>query len=172
MNYILQLNAFYRLLPSNSVNSTAQCLYCYLMHRNSELGWIDKFTLTNIMISGYTGLSLQQIKTARTELINKGYIEYKRGTGNQCGTYSIVCLVPQSVPQSVPQNNHSEYRSPYTLYKQKENKTKQNYIYTPEKNNNFGSRIKKSSFNNYDDPNNNDYTVLEEEILDRILAED
>ena len=39
MNYIKQVNAFYKMIQDNPLSSNAQCLYNYLLNKCSELGW-------------------------------------------------------------------------------------------------------------------------------------
>lgn len=93
MNYIKQLNAFYNLLSNNPLSPNAQCLYNYLLSKDNELLWIEEFTISNIMICAFTGLSRQALDRARNELKTKGYIDYQKGISNQAGKYSIIDLV-------------------------------------------------------------------------------
>lgn len=90
MNYIKQINTFYKLLPNNPLSSNAQCLYVYLLNKNNELGWIKEFTVSNLIVCGMTGLNRQSMDRARNELKQKGYIEYKKGISNHAGRYLIV----------------------------------------------------------------------------------
>lgn len=122
MNYIKQLNAFYKLLPNNPLSSNAQCLYSYLLNKNSELGWIKEFTTANMIVCGFTGLSRQALDRARNELKQKGYIKYSKGIGNQAGKYSIVIFDTQDNTQSDTQEDIQNGYSVSTLNKQ--NKTK------------------------------------------------
>lgn len=105
MNYIKQLNAFYKLLPNNPLSSNAQCLYNYLLNKNSELGWIKEFTVSNMIVCGFTCLSRQALDRARNELKQKGYIEYTKGVSNQAGKYLIVCFDTQNDTQD---NTHGD----------------------------------------------------------------
>ena len=105
MDYAKQLIAYYRVLPNNPLSSNAQCLYSYLLNYNNGLFWIKEFTVTNSIIMGFTSLSRMALDRARNELKTKGYIDYKKGTGNQAGTYSIVCFVTQDDTQTVIQDD-------------------------------------------------------------------
>lgn len=100
MNYIKQVNAFYKFLPNNPLSSNAQCLYSYLLNKNSELGWIKEFSVSNMIVCGFTSLSRQALDRARNELKQKGYIDYKKGYSNQAGIYLIVDFVTQNDTQS------------------------------------------------------------------------
>lgn len=132
MNYIKQVNAFYKLLPNNPLSSNAQCLYFYLLNKNNELGWIKEFTVSNMIVCGFTSLSRQALDRARNELKIKGYIDYKKGFSNQAGKYLIVCFDTQNDIQSETQDNTQNKiqdntqggHKVCTLTKQ--NKTKQN----------------------------------------------
>ena len=105
MNYPKQLNAFYKLLPNNPLSSNAQCLYNYLVYKNNELAWIEEFTVSNMIVCGFTSLSRQALDRARNELVQKGYIKYKKGVSNQAGKYSIVCFVTQNDTQDNTHGN-------------------------------------------------------------------
>lgn len=124
MNYIKQVNAFYKFLPNNPLSSNAQCLYSYLLNKNNELGWIKEFTVSNMIVCGFTNLSRQALDRARNELKQKGYIDYKKGYSNQAGTYVIVSFVTQNDTQSDTQDDTQGGHTLCTLNKL--NKTKQN----------------------------------------------
>ena len=128
MNYIKQVNAFYKFLPNNPLSSNAQCLYSYLLNKNNELGWIKEFTVSNMIVCGFTNLSRQALDRARNELKQKGYIDYKKGYSNQAGTYVIVSFVTQNDTQSDTQDDTQDNtQSGHTLCTlNKLNKTKQN----------------------------------------------
>lgn len=128
MNYIKQVNAFYKFLPNNPLSSNAQCLYSYLLNKNNELGWIKEFTVSNMIVCGFTNLSRQALDRARNELKQKGYIDYKKGYSNQAGTYVIVSFVTQNDTQNDTQDDTQDNtQSGHTLCTlNKLNKTKQN----------------------------------------------
>lgn len=142
MNYIKQVNTFYKLLPNNPLSSNAQCLYNYLLNKNNELGWIKEFTVSNMIVCGFTNLSRQALDRARNELKTKGYIDYKKGMSNQAGKYLMVEFVAQNDTQKslsvdfVTQNNTQDITQSDTQDStqgghtvsilNKQNKTKQN----------------------------------------------
>lgn len=130
MNYIKQINQFYRILPNNPLSSNAQCLYSYLLNKNSELGWIKEFTIANSIICGFTSLSRQALDRARNELKSKGYIDYKKGIANKAGKYLIVSFDTQNDTQdntqSSTQDNIQSGHTLSTLNKLKETKQKEN----------------------------------------------
>lgn len=104
MNYIKQLNAFYELLIINPLSSSALCLYGVLLHINNKCNWISEFTVANSTLQTFTSLSRVALDRARNELIQKKYIKYKKGSGNQAGKYLIVCFDTQNDTQSDIQN--------------------------------------------------------------------
>ena len=105
MNYIKQVNAFYKMIQDNPLSSNAQCLYNYLLNKCSELGWKSEFSISNLIVCGFTSLSRQALDRARNELVQKGYIEYKKGRSNQAGKYLIVSFVTQDNTQNDTQDN-------------------------------------------------------------------
>ncbi len=104
MNYIKQVNTYYKLLPDNPLSSNAQCLYFYLINKNNELSWKKEFTVANSIVMGYTSLNISSLQRARNELKQKGYIDYKKGISNQAGQYSIIDFEQQIEQQNEQQN--------------------------------------------------------------------
>lgn len=128
MNYINQLNNFFEVKMVNPISPNAQCLYINLFFINNKCGWKERFTVSNTMISALTGIDRRTLDRVRNELIQKGYIEYKKGTGNQAGTYLIVQFDTQTDTQTDTQvgtqMSHNSAHNMSTLNKQKLNKTK------------------------------------------------
>lgn len=132
MNYIKQVNTFYKFLPDNPLSSNAQCLYMYLLNKNNELGWKKEFKIANSIVCGFTNLNISSLQRARNELIQKNYISYKKGISNNAGYYMIIDFEQQSEQQDEQQNEQQDEQqpdnrtnnNPHTLNKQ--NKTKQN----------------------------------------------
>ena len=90
MNYITQINSFYRIMQINPLSPDAQCLYHYLLNKNSELGWIECFSIANSIITGVIGIGARQLTRAKDELADKGYIAYKKGNIKNAGVYKII----------------------------------------------------------------------------------
>ena len=132
MNYIKQVNAFYKLIQDNPLSSNAQCLYNYLLNKDSELGWKSEFSVSNLIVCGFTCLSRQALDRARNELVQKGYIKYKKGHSNQAGKYLIVCFDTQNDTQDSTQDNTQGNtqggHDVSTLNKQKKTKQKRKSI--------------------------------------------
>lgn len=126
MNYIKQINTFYKLIQDNPLSSNAQCLYNYLLNKCSELGWKSEFSVSNLIVCGFTSLSRQALDRARNELIQKGYLKYKKGYSNQAGKYLIVCFDTQNDTQDNTQNDIQGGHKVSTLNKLKKTKQKEN----------------------------------------------
>lgn len=105
MNYIAQLNGFFDLKQCNPLSSNAQTLYINLFYIDNRCGWKPRFTVSNVTLQSLTGLSRQQLDRARNELVQKGYVEYRKGSGNQAGTYLLVCLDTQTATQADTQSD-------------------------------------------------------------------
>lgn len=105
MNYIKQVNTFYKLIQDNPLSSNAQCLYNYLLNKCSELGWKSEFSVSNLIVCGVTNLSRRTLDRTRNELVQKGYIKYRKGYSNQAGRYLIVNFDTQNDTQSDTQND-------------------------------------------------------------------
>lgn len=92
MNYIMQLNVFYEKASGESLSLKAIGLYMLLLNKNNRLGWIEEFKMTNKVIMSVANCTLYDLRTARNELEEKGYIIYKKGTKGQAGNYKIINL--------------------------------------------------------------------------------
>lgn len=108
MNYISQLKAFHELRLKNPLSIKAIGLYSVLLDINNGLFWRERFTVANSTIILSTGMNKKTFDRVRNELIQKNYIEYKKGRGNQAGEYKIIKLyddlLVQNDTQNVPQN--------------------------------------------------------------------
>ena len=107
VNYINQLNALYELLDSNPVSQNAFCLYGHLMDICNKLFWKERFTIANSTLVIKTGINRRTLDRARNELIQKKYIEYKKGSGNQAGEYKIIQLYKDNL--SVQNDTQNEF---------------------------------------------------------------
>lgn len=116
MNYITQINSFYRIMQINPLSPNAQCLYHYLLNKNSELGWIECFSLANSIITGVIGIETRQLTRARDELADKGYIAYKKGNINNAGVYKIIEIRDESF-NKVSQNLDEKLASELWTFK-------------------------------------------------------
>ena len=125
MNYIQQLNAFHDIKTVNPLSSNAQCLYLNLLHINNKCNWITEFTVSNTMLGALTGIDRRTLDRVRNELVQKRYIKYKKGIGNQAGKYLIVQFDTQSDIQNDTQSCTQMTHNVTTLNKL--NKTKDIY---------------------------------------------
>ena len=93
MTYIDRMNTFNLSLLEKPVSPNARALYYYLLHFNNSLGWRETFSIANIVLASSSGLSEQQMYRARTELINNGYIKYKKPKHSSLtGIYQVLQL--------------------------------------------------------------------------------
>lgn len=90
MNYITEINAFNDWLLSNPLPTGAIALWYQIMAINNKAGWADEFTIANLTLQSLTGLSRQGLDRARNLLIQKGLIEYQKGTSNKAGKYKVI----------------------------------------------------------------------------------
>ncbi|SHJ88771.1 DnaD and phage-associated domain-containing protein [Caminicella sporogenes DSM 14501] len=88
----------------NSLSTGAIALWHALMAINNKAGWIEEFTVANIVLQSMTGLSRQGLDKARNMLVQKSLIEYKKGKGNQAGKYRLIPFECQIVGTNVDIN--------------------------------------------------------------------
>lgn len=112
MNYIAEINGFYDWLQFNAIPSDAQSLWHALMHLNNKCAikstqgwhWRVEFTVSNTTLLSILNFSRGQLDRMRNVLIQHGRIVYKKGKGNQSGTYSLIPLGANYVRQMDTQN--------------------------------------------------------------------
>jgi DnaD/phage-associated family protein len=90
MNYLKEINAFNDWLLLNSLSTGAIALWYQIMAINNKAGWAEEFTVANLTLQSLTGLSRQGLERARNSLVQKGLIEYKKGTSNKAGKYKVI----------------------------------------------------------------------------------
>ena len=113
LNYIVEIRAFYDWLQFHSLPAGAQALWHALMYLNNKCAvvvngswvWRVEFTVTNTTLLSILKFSRQQLDRMRNALIQAGRIEYKKGRGNQCGTYKLVPFEANNVTQVVTQTD-------------------------------------------------------------------
>ena len=128
MDYFKHLNGFRRKRLTNPISANAICLYYILLEYNNELYFLEWFTVPNSILQGMTNLSLSALQRARNELIQKGYISYRKGMGNQAGSYHLQNLTAyfdqqseqQSARQSEQQSARQMHNKVTTLNRQRQ----------------------------------------------------
>lgn len=134
MNYMAHLKGYQIERGKTPLSTNAIALYFILMEYNNGLDWIKWFTVPNSTLQGLTGLEIKSLQRTRNELIQKKYVEYKKGSGNQAGSYLIVRFDlqrdqqsdqqrdQQSDQQSDLQDDRQMSNNATTLYKPNETK--------------------------------------------------
>lgn len=116
MDFIRQLKGFARQRLTNPISANSIALYITLFEYCNELRFPEWFTAPNSILQGKASLSPKALQRARNELMQKGFIRYKNGSGNQCGSYELISLeeengfdssfCPTNVLQTVPQMSY------------------------------------------------------------------
>lgn len=132
MNYLLESKAFHESIALNDLSSGQIALWHCLFNINNKCAWAEWFSVTNMVLSLYSGLSASGIKVARNKLKQCGYIDF-RTRGTKATQYHINSLLTSnsvrdgsqdSGRDSVRDSNQDSGRKGSALNKQ--NKTKQN----------------------------------------------
>lgn len=98
MNYIAEINSFFNWVLFNPLQPDAQALWHALMQINNRCAvkinndwfWRVEFSAPNMTLLSMLSFSRPQLDRMRNVLIQKGRIVYKKGKGNQSGTYKII----------------------------------------------------------------------------------
>ncbi len=92
MNYIKEINAFYDHIERNPLSASGVTLWHAMMHINNKAMWVESFTVAAPVLRLKSGLTDSSFKRARTELKEKGYINYHSRNKNQAPVYRMVSL--------------------------------------------------------------------------------
>lgn len=109
MDYISEIRAFFDWLQLNPIPADAQALWHMLIHVNNKCAvcidgmwyWLLEFTVPNKTLTSMLGFSRTQLDRMRNTLIQRGRILYKKGCGNQAGTYQLIPFGEHYVTQTV-----------------------------------------------------------------------
>lgn len=153
MNYINQINVFWKLDAEHSFNGNESRLYFYLLELSNSLYWKNPLTNADGYTASRVGISVNTLKTCRNRLQQAGLIKFKpggNGARDKC-IYEILeaGLVLSKVSKSdtlpdtryqnltpYPQPYHEPYPQPYQqnaddIIKHKLEETKPNERVTP-----------------------------------------
>ncbi|GKT03435.1 DnaD domain-containing protein [Furfurilactobacillus entadae] len=125
MNYINQINTFFRIAGSAELTAPSRMLYFALLHKNNTLGWIESFTCTADEIKGLSGLSQSAFQRSRKQLIEKSFLKYKSRGSSRAPRYQIMELTDEvvlSILNNTP-NNKTDNTSVNTTDNTSNNKT-------------------------------------------------
>ena len=79
INLSKQLSEFYSTLDFKPISANAISIYLMLLQIDRKTDWLREFKVTNtILMSKIKGLNISALQRARNELINNGYILYKK----------------------------------------------------------------------------------------------
>lgn len=136
MNYIQQMNTFFRIAGSAELSPSSRILYLALLNKDNSLGWIPTFTCSADEIKGLSGLSQSAFQRSRQQLIEKKLIYYKKRGSNRAPRYeipeltnnlvlSILNNTPNSKTDNTPNNspNITPDNTPNTLVKTNQTKS-------------------------------------------------
>lgn len=149
INYIKQLNEFYSILDYKPLSSNAISLYGFLLHVANKTGWLKEFRVANTTIMSKCKLNTSALQRARMELINNGYIKYKKGSNqNEMPRYSLVILyfeqanaqankqadnqaedIPNTTPNTQPGEHNNKQNNTLQNTNNKLNQTKLNIFF-------------------------------------------
>lgn len=126
MNYIAEINSFNNWLLENPLNSSEQALWYRLMAYANQLGWKSEFSIANTRLCDDLRVTRQHLDKCRSTLINKGLLSYKKGNGNQCGTYHLNSFISVDTVVDTIVDTVVAQECQGSLPLNKLNKTKQN----------------------------------------------
>lgn len=155
MNLLKQILAFNQRQMSNPLSAGQFILWHALLNVHNDCGKQEWFTVANLRLELFTGLSRQGIDKARNTLKQLGFIEYK-SNGTKATAYKINLLYNDSLQTSlqvslqdssqvvgkeVAEQLPNSWQNSGTLNKEKESKLKES------KSNNISAKLLENQFN-------------------------
>ena len=159
MNLLKQILAFNQRQMSNPLSAGQFILWHALLNVHNDCGKQEWFTVANLRLELFTGLSRQGIDKARNTLKQLGFIEYK-SNGKKAAAYKINLLYndslqdslqdslpvslkdsSQAVGKEVAEQLPNGWQNSGTLNKEKESKEKES------KSNNISAKLLEKQFN-------------------------
>lgn len=152
MNLLKQILAFNQRQMSNPLSAGQFILWHALLNVHNDCGKQEWFTVANLRLELFTGLSRQGIDKARNTLKQLGFIEYK-SNGTKATAYKINLLYndslqdglqdsSQAVGKEVAEQLPNSCQNSGTLNKEKESKEKGS-----KSNNNISAKLLENQFN-------------------------
>ena len=93
MNYIKQINAFWRWKELNKISHGEVELYFGLLNCANASNWQSHISIPNRRLISLCGFGDDSaLNKARNRLIQSGLIEYKKGKSGQAGNYTVISL--------------------------------------------------------------------------------
>ncbi|MFG6685111.1 hypothetical protein ACGK9U_00910 [Mariniflexile sp. HNIBRBA6329] len=89
LNYIEQINSFWKHALTDSFKSKEIALYFYLLHVNNSCNWKKSFSHNNKKIEAFLDVSFKTLVMARKNLKNAGLIDFKTKNGSPNVNYEI-----------------------------------------------------------------------------------
>ena len=90
MNYLLEINAFNRMMRRQPLSGTAQLLWYKLMDFDNYLRWPERFSMDNARLAGLIYSSENKAKAARDQLVKAGLLEFTQGVKSRPSSYRLI----------------------------------------------------------------------------------
>lgn len=99
-----QFDGFYSRLDYFPISPNAISLYFAILQIAKRRLWKTNLKLSNSILTNKCGLNVSALQRARNELIQNGYIDYKKGKNqNELSQYTIICFDEQANEQALEQ---------------------------------------------------------------------
>ena len=96
MNYIREINAFYKWIETNPIPASAINLWYALMHINNKCRWNAEFTVAASTLMAKTGFQRRTIFKARKTLVDCGRLVWTSNGREKSATYRLIPFVSEN----------------------------------------------------------------------------
>ena len=109
MNYLLQILGFRLKRKLCPLSSSAISLYYILLENFNQVGFPSELPIPLGVLSGEASMSENTVRTARRELAESGFINFRAGSTNRAAVYSLIELDPRSSSADKSDSDTSEF---------------------------------------------------------------
>lgn len=108
INFETQAQKFLSITSAVKISANAQCLYFQLLNFFNQHFWPSSLEVDNMTMHQCTGLSRQQLTSARQELRKLCLIDYKNGIGSHAGEYTMIDIANAKIGSIIDISNSNE----------------------------------------------------------------
>jgi DnaD/phage-associated family protein len=96
MNYIKQLNAYWKRDETNPMTLKLSLMYLFILKEANKCGWKERFSVPNTMLINRLKISKSEVFRLRKKLVSNGLVQYYKGSKGKAGQYTIIPLYDEA----------------------------------------------------------------------------
>ena len=101
MEWFKQMRALDIILETTPLDVAEHVLLNVLYIKANALGWKTYISISNGVLQSRCGITEKTLIKARNNLVEKGFIKYKKGTKNSAGLYYLEKIYDENITESL-----------------------------------------------------------------------